>query len=119
MAYSLIPEGFTLKKVTKAEKDAVDEYFGRERRGTYFEGLLSNPALPSAIALITTGIIAKQLSEDFQIPELQVKESITKAVITPLRNILGTKTQEELIAALTGMSEEEILAEVERRLGIR
>ena len=119
MVYTLIPEGFTLKKVSKAEKDAVDEYFGRERRGTYFEGLLNNPAIPSAIALIITASIAKQLAEDFKIPEFQVKESITKAVITPLRNILGTKTQEELIAGLTGMSEAEILAEVERRLGIR
>jgi len=119
MAYTLIPEGFTLMQVNKAEKDAVDEYFGRERRGTYFEGLLSNPALPSAIALIITATIAKQLAEDFKIPEFQIKESITKAVITPLRNILGTKTQEELIAGLTGMSEAEILAEVEKRLGIR
>ena len=119
MPYVLIPEGFTLKQVNKAEKDAVDEYFGRERRGTYFEGLLSNPALPSAIALIITATIAKQLAEDFKIPEFQIKESITKAVITPLRNILGTKTQEELIAGLTGMSEAEILAEVEKRLGIR
>jgi len=119
MAYTLIPEGFTLMQVNKAEKDAVDEYFGRERRGTYFEGMLSNPALPSAIALIITATIAKQLAEDFKIPEFQIKESITKAVITPLRNILGTKTQEELIAGLTGMSEAEILSEVERRLGIR
>jgi len=46
MAYTLIPEGFTLKKVTKAEKDAVDEYFGRERRGTYLEELLGNPNTP-------------------------------------------------------------------------
>ena len=30
MAYALIPADFTLKKVSKAEKDAVDEYFGRE-----------------------------------------------------------------------------------------
>ena len=119
MAYTLIPEGFTLKKVSRGEKDAVDEYFGRERRGTYFEGLLNNPAIPSAIALIITASIAKQLAEDFKIPEFQVKESITKAVITPLRNILGTKTQEELIAGLTGKSEAEILSEIEKRLGIR
>ena len=55
MAYSLIPEGFTLKKVTKAEKDAVDEYFGRERRGTYLEELLGNPNAPlvfGAVVLI-------------------------------------------------------------------
>ena len=119
MAYTLIPEGFTLKKVSRAEKDAVDEYFGRKRRGSFFEGLLSNPALPSAIALIITASIAKQLAEDFKLPEIEVQESITKAVINPIRNIFGTKTQEELIAGLTGMSEAEILAEIERRLGIR
>ena len=80
MVYTLIPADFTLKNVSKAEKDAVDEYFGRERRGTYFEGLLSNPATPPAIILIITGIIAKRLAEDFKIPEIQVKESIAKAV---------------------------------------
>jgi len=119
MAYTLIPEGFTLKQVNKAEKDAVDEYFGRERRGTYFEGLLSNPAIPSAIAVIITAAIAKRLAEDFKIPEIQIQESIAKAVVNPLRRILGTKTQEELIAGLTGKSEEEILAEVYETLGIR
>ena len=119
MAYTLIPQGVTLQKVSKGEKDAVDEYFGRERRGTYFEGLLSNPAIPSAVAVIITAAIAKQLAEDFKIPEFQVKESLVKAVVEPLRNIFGTKTQEELIAGLTGKSEAEILAEVERRLGIR
>ena len=119
MAYTLIPEGFTLKKVSRGEKDAVDEYFGRERRGTYFEGLLSNPNMPSAIAVIITALIAKRLADDFKIPEIQVKESIAKALLNPIRNIFGTKTQEELIAGLTGKSEAEILAEVERRLGIR
>ena len=52
MAYSLIPEGFTLKKVTKAEKDAVDEYFGRERRGTYFEEFLGNPNTPLVVGAV-------------------------------------------------------------------
>ena len=49
MAYVLIPDGFTLKKVTKAEQEAVDEYFGRERKGTYIEGFLSNPNTPTLI----------------------------------------------------------------------
>ena len=53
MAYTLIPEGFTLKKVSKAEKDAVDEYFGRERRGTYLEELFGNPNAP----LVAAGVI--------------------------------------------------------------
>ena len=57
MAYTLIPEGFTLKKVSKGEKDAVDEYFGRERRGTYLEELLGNPNAPlvfGAVILVPT-----------------------------------------------------------------
>jgi len=57
MAYTLIPEGFTLKQVSKAEKDAVDEYFGRERRGTYLEELFGNPNAPlvvGAIVLVPT-----------------------------------------------------------------
>jgi hypothetical protein len=52
MAYALIPDGFILKKVSKAEKDAVDEYFGRERRGTYFEELLGNPNTPLVVGAV-------------------------------------------------------------------
>ena len=58
MAYVLIPEGFDLKKVTKAEKDAVDEYFGRERKGSYIEGFLSNENTP---LLIGAGALALSL----------------------------------------------------------
>jgi hypothetical protein len=68
MAYTLIPEGFTLKKVTRAEKDAVDEYFGRERRGTYLEGLLSNTSTPTVLAAaslpLIIGFILQTLKED-------------------------------------------------------
>jgi len=50
MAYVLIPEGFELKKVTKLQQAAVDEYFGRKRRGTYISELLANPTAPPIIA---------------------------------------------------------------------
>ena len=58
MPYALIPDGFELKKVTKAEKDAVDEYFGRERKGSYIEGFLSNENTP---LLIGAGALALSL----------------------------------------------------------
>ena len=68
MAYTLIPQGFTLKKVTRAEKDAVDEYFGRERRGTYLEGLLSNTSTPTVLAAaslpLIIGFILNTLKEE-------------------------------------------------------
>ena len=49
MTYALIPEGFELKKVTKLQKDAVDEYFGREIRGTYLSEFLGNQNTPLLI----------------------------------------------------------------------
>jgi len=69
MAYTLIPEGFTLKQVSKAEKDAVDEYFGRERRGTYLEELFGNPNAPlvvGAIVLVPTliAVLLAKLKEE-------------------------------------------------------
>mgnify|MGYP003141440605 CR=1 FL=1 len=58
MAYVLIPDGFVLKKVTKAEKDAVDEHFGRERRGSYFENFLGNTNTP----IVLGGFLATYLA---------------------------------------------------------
>ena len=52
MAYVLIPEGFELKKVSTAEQKAVDEYFGRERRGGYVEELLGNPNTPLVVGAV-------------------------------------------------------------------
>jgi len=45
MPYALIPEGFTLKKVTKAEEDAVKEY----RRHDDFKTFLDNETTPLLI----------------------------------------------------------------------
>ena len=78
MAYTLIPEGFELKKVTKQQKDAVDEYFGRERRGTYFEALLGNEKVPLLVAggvvLVSAPTILKIIFDALakQKPELDI-----------------------------------------------
>ena len=59
MVFVLIPDGFTLKKVTKAEQNAVDEYFGRERRSSYFNTLIDNPTTATlAVSLITGSLLA-------------------------------------------------------------
>jgi hypothetical protein len=50
MAYVAIPDDVILKKVTAAQKAAVDEYLGRERRSGYFENLFRNPTTPPIIA---------------------------------------------------------------------
>jgi hypothetical protein len=52
MASALIPDGFTLKKVTKLEAETVKSHLGRERRGKYFTTLLANPTGPPLVAAI-------------------------------------------------------------------
>ena len=68
MPYALIPEGFTLKKVTKAQQDAIDEYFGRESRSSYLNTLIENPATTTLVGGALTGgallaLINKYFSE--------------------------------------------------------
>jgi len=81
MAYTLIPEGFTLKQVSKAEKGAVDEYFGRERRGTYFEGLLSNPNTPLVLAASATPLILAFILNSLKEEGISITEEIWENVV--------------------------------------
>jgi len=63
MAYALIPEGFELKQVTKLQQQAVDEYFGRERKGTYIDGILSNPNTPIVVGGLVAGFLGVRLAD--------------------------------------------------------
>jgi len=52
MPSALIPDGFTLKKVTKLEEESLKSHFGRERRKEYITTLLANPTGPPLLAAI-------------------------------------------------------------------
>jgi len=82
MAYTLIPEGFTLKKVTKAEKDAVDEYFGRERRGTYLEGLLSNTSTPTVLAAASLPLILAFILNTLKDEGVSITDDILEKILS-------------------------------------
>ena len=51
MPYALIPEGFTLKKVTKQQQDAVN----RHRRHENVEALINNPEIIKQIIIVVAG----------------------------------------------------------------
>jgi len=97
MAYVLIPEGFALKKVTKAEERAVDEHFARERRGNYIENFLGNSNTPIVLGgFIATYLAIKEgedlvndlidkghtLSEDLKEGIKESKKKVSKELIT-------------------------------------
>jgi len=73
MAYALIPEGYTIKQVSKAQKDAIDEHFGRERKGTYIEGLVSNPNTPLVAAGLGI-VVATPLLIDLLLKRIEALE---------------------------------------------
>ena len=86
MPYALIPEGFTLKKVTKAQQDAIDEYFGRERRGSYLNTLIENPATTTLVGGALTGgallaLINKFFSEGGPFTKEEIVEKLNPLAI--------------------------------------
>ena len=110
MVYVLIPEGFTLKKVSTAEQKAVDEHFGRERKGTYIEGFLSNTNTPLVIGGLVTAFFGARLAGDI-ISDLEdkvgavsddIKEGIVETVAKAEKELI-TDPQTWVATQLTGL----------------
>jgi len=82
MPYALIPEGFTLKKVTKAQEDAVKD----KRRHDDVVALLNNEStfpiiVSGVVALVGGGLLANFIKE-LDIPTVskeQIETAKTKA----------------------------------------
>ena len=102
MAYALIPNDFELTKVTKAQKDAVDEHFGRERRGTYFEGFLSNTNTPLVIGGLITAFFGVKLADDI-IADLESRLGTLSADVKEgIRETVNIKIQAPVITTPSG-----------------
>ena len=76
MPYTLIPDGFTLKKVTKQQQDAVN----RHRRHENVEALINNPEIIKQIIIVVAGYYTARAGLE-AIDELKaLGASIPKAV---------------------------------------
>jgi len=123
MAYALIPDGYSLKKVTKLQKQAVDD----KRRHDDIVALLNNPNTPvvvgGAIATFFGVRFASDVIEDLEAKGLALtddfKQKVREAVdaanplnidITKVAKGLGVDTGPAPSATL-----EELLVEVRRR----
>jgi hypothetical protein len=77
--YALIPDGYTLKKVTKLQKEAVNA----KRRHDDVVALLNNPNTPQTVAAVVaipllTSLIFKVLEDEGQTITADVKDKIIK-----------------------------------------
>jgi hypothetical protein len=82
MPYALIPEGFTLKKVTKTQEKAVKDL----RRSDYIKELLDNestfPIIVSGVVALIGGGLLTNFIKELDIPTVskeQVETAKTKA----------------------------------------
>jgi len=80
LAYEAVPEGVEIQKLTSAERDALSRYKIHENINVLLGNENTPTVLFNSVVLIITGVIAKQLAEDFKLPEIHVKESIAKTV---------------------------------------
>jgi len=60
MGYALIPEGFTLEKVTKAQDDAVKDH----RRHDDLLALINNPEIIKQIIIVVASYLALKEAQD-------------------------------------------------------
>ena len=88
MAYVIIPDGFTLKKVTKLEKQAVEAYFRHEDT----KAILENENTPLVVGGLVAGYFAVQTS---------------KSVIAALEEELGQVSQNVKDAVDAGVAKVE------------
>ena len=56
MVYALVPDGYTLKKVTKQQKEAVDKHVSNEAVQAFLDGPASGE-LVKAVAIVVTPIV--------------------------------------------------------------
>ena len=86
MPYALIHEGFTLKKVTKAQEKAVKD----KRRHDDVIAILNNPETITLIAGIISGGLLIQQLKGLDIPEIPNYEEVVAKIdakINPTRTI--------------------------------
>ena len=106
MAYALIPEGFKLEKVTKAQADAVSS----KRRHDDVVALLNNSNTPLVVGGLVTAFFGAKLAGDI-ISDLeakgiavtdQVKDAITDTIAKGEKELI-TDPQTWVATQLTGL----------------
>jgi len=106
MAYAIIPEGYTLQKVNKAEKAAVDAYFRHEDTKT----LLGNVNTPLVVGGMITaffgarlaGNIISDLEDKVGVVSQDIKDGITETIAKGEKELI-TDPQNWVAANLAGL----------------
>ncbi len=94
MTYALVPDGYTLKKVSKLQKEAVDKFYSSKNIDSFLDGQASGE-LVKAVAIVVTPIVLAALAKGKLGELLGAAEEGTDSLIS---NILKTAGVSDLSA---------------------
>jgi hypothetical protein len=98
MAYVLIPDGFTLKKVTKAQEQAVNA----KRRHDNVQAFIENENTPLVVGGLITAFVGVKLAEDI-IADLESRlGALSDDVKEGIRDTVNIKIQAPVIETPSG-----------------
>ena len=98
MPYALIPDGYSLKKVTKLQKQAVNE----KRRHDDVVALFNNPNTPLVVGGLITAFFGVKLAEDI-IADLESRlGALSDDIKEGIRETVNIKIQAPVIETPSG-----------------
>ena len=71
MPYALVPDGYKLEKVTKAQKEAVEQFASTNATAAFLAGPASGE-LVKAVAIVVTPIVLAALAKQVDLPDFNV-----------------------------------------------
>ena len=75
MPFALIPDGYKLEKVTKAQKEAVEQFASTNATAAFLSGPASGE-LVKAVAIVVTPIVLAALAKQVDLPDFNVTSFI-------------------------------------------
>ena len=76
MPFALVPEGFKLQKVTKAQQQAVERYYSNKTTQAFLEGDATGELVKVA-AIVVTPIVLAALAEQLKEKGIETSEDVT------------------------------------------
>ncbi len=98
MPYALIPDGYSLKKVTKLQKEAVNA----KRRHDDVVALLNNPNTPLVVGGLVTAFFGVKLAEDIILDLESRLGALSDDVKQGIKDTVNIKIQSPVITTEGG-----------------
>ena len=86
MPFALIPDGYKLEKVTKAQKEAVEQFASTNATAAFLSGPASGE-LVKAVAIVVTPIVLAALAKQVDLPDFNVTSFIDEQLSKILPNL--------------------------------